>query len=238
MKLANSQNVPMLTSEHEVRLSASTGTETFGVQGAYSITKSLAVMGEYSYGLDELHSYSGGNWFNYGARTSGEIAIGLYEISKPKDKNNLMSFELFGGVESYHRDFEFIDRDFENGEWYNVNINLIKPFVQGDIGFLNSAKKGFGLSCKVGYMIFQKFEMTETVNGSPNYSKYNYSSTTNIPEFQPCFTYRFGWKRFNFQFQLGASLSDIPTIQIYDFGENPVFFNGGVSLKLFGESSD
>ena len=84
MKVSNSQNVPMLSEQHQARISASTGTETIGIQSSYSITNSLAIMGEFSYGLDEL-PWDNDTYGDLGTRYSGELALGYYRIQKQYD---------------------------------------------------------------------------------------------------------------------------------------------------------
>src|ERR1022692_2924180 len=91
MNYSTSQNVPLFENRNEVRLSAATGSQYYGFQGAYACTNLLALMGSYSNGLIS----DGGN------RNSREFAIGYYKY-KPKDSS---TFEIYGGVERYYRDF-------------------------------------------------------------------------------------------------------------------------------------
>src|ERR1039457_7181790 len=79
MHYSVAQNVPLLTQKNDIRFSVATGTETIGIQGAYAFTKSFAVMGSYSEGMNDIAF----NYFdiniNNGSRRSGELAIGYFD---------------------------------------------------------------------------------------------------------------------------------------------------------------
>jgi hypothetical protein len=161
----------------------------------------------------------------FGERYSGEIAIGYYDTTNAKRAN-----EFFVGVERYHRFYTISGWLYDPMD--SLNISAIKPFVQYDIGFLNSDKCGLGISNKFGLLIFDQYLWTH--KSSLNDPKpYIFKWTKKMPVFfwEPSITYRFGWRQFNFQLQAGYPVGYIPA----PYDENKLFFNAGISFRFGGK---
>ena len=227
MHYSVAQNVPLLTYKNELRLSVATGTETYGIQVAYAFSKSLAVTGSYSNGLDfgDGSGNSGDVYFS-GFRSSGELALGYF-----KEFKDSTIIEIYGGLERYHGDFEpWSSKQAGTLPSDTVRTNCTEPFVQFDLGFKNNGHHSFSLSCKFGYLIYDHFYTYHIEPyGGPQTTKNQESTSLNIV---PCITYRLGGRRLSFQAQAG--LSTAPAVSYYDTGGD-FFLNVGLSLRLFGE---
>jgi len=217
MHYSVAQNVPLLTQKNELRLSAATGTENYGFQGAYAFTNALAVMG----------SYSNGSTFDNGNRSSGEFAVGYFK--KLKDSTII---EIYGGAGRYHRDFQVWD-DALAGMLPpdTFRTNCTEPFVQFDLGFKNNGHHSFSLSGKFGYLFYDHFYSFHAGAAfGPTYTTTNHASAE--PTTAVCLTYRRGGKRLSFQAQVGLSIAS--PVSTYDPGGD-LFVNVGLSLRLFGD---
>jgi len=214
------QNVPLFTQKNELRISAATGTENYGFQGAYAFANALAVLGSYSYGS----TFDGGN------RNSWEFEVGYF-----KTLRDSMIFEIYGGAGRYHRDFQ-VWNDALAGMLPpdTFRTNCTEPFIQFDLGFKNNGRHSFSLSGKFGYLIYDHFYSfhagVKTIGIGPEYSTTNYARPE--PTSAICITYRRGGKRLSFQAQAGLSIQS--PVSYYDPGSD-IFINLGLSLRLFGE---
>jgi len=214
------QNVPLLTQKNELRLSAATGIEAYGFQGAYAFTNALAVMGSYSNGL----TLDGQN------RNSWDFEVGYFK----KFKDSII-IEIYGGAGRYHRDFQAWNDALAGSLPFDTfTTNCTEPFVQFDFGFKNRGHHSFSLSGKFGYLIydhFHSFHAGVKPNGyGPEYSTTNHANTE--PTTAVCITYRLGGKKLSFQAQAGLSIAT--PVSDYDPGSD-FFVNVGLSLRLFGE---
>ena len=232
MHYAVAQNVPLLTQQNEARLSASTGTEIIGLQGAWAFSKSFAVMGSYSIGLFEfeksgfISDYS----FNNGMRSSGELAIGYFD---PIDENGV--FEIYTGFERFYRSYS--ETQFPTGVQYTYKLSTggSKPFVQFDLGFHNTDYHNFCLSFRMGIFSYDHFLYQVSDSGKTiNIQTTNFNLTPSLI-IEPCITYRLGMKNLCFQVQAGFSyVNQIGNgIPISNSVTDQFFFNVGLTYKLF-----
>ena len=216
------QNAPLLSQKNELRISAATGTENYGFQGAYAFTNALTVAGSYSYGS----TFDGSN------RNSWDLGVGYFK----KFRDSII-IEIYGGAGRYHRDFQ-VWNDALAGSLPRdtFRTNCTEPFVQFDFGLKNNGHHSFSLSGKLGYLIYDHFHSVHVdvnQNGPPVpliYTTTNHGSNELAKAI--CITYRLGGKKLSFQAQAG--LSTAPPVSYYDTGTD-IFVNVGLSLRLFGE---
>jgi len=221
MRYTVAQNVPLLTQKNELRLSASTGTENYGFQAAYSFSKSFAVTGSFSFG----------STFDNSNRNSWEFAVGYFK----KFKDSII-IEIFGGAGRYHRDFQ-VWNDALAGSLPSdtFRTNCTEPFVQFDLGIPGNRRHSFSISARYGYLFYDHFYSFHAgVNPNapygPLYSITNHANSE--PSTAICLTYRLGGKKLSFQAQAGMSAA--APVSYYDTGGG-FFLNVGLSLRLFGE---
>lgn len=228
------QNVPMITEKGEAQLSASTGTETFGIQGAYGITNSISVMGSYSTGVNDMigdGDNAGITELDNGNRYSGELAVGYFY---PFTDN--FSFEIYGGVERYFRNYSVYSYYGQEGPTSDLHTYMSKPFVQLDLGLHTVNKNGFALSLKVGDMIFDHFyDKVTTLNNNYQNQTNILTSYSNASIAEPCLTFHFGGKIISGQIQLGMAWPYFDYSPNYLVNlENPyMFIEFGLQAKLF-----
>ncbi len=213
MQYTVAQNVPLLTQKNEIRLSATTGSETYGFQGAYALTNALALIGGYSNGVNDVS-----------IRNSWEFAIGYFE------SNENSPFEIYCGAERYYRNFTaWSDPLVHSIPSEIIRTHCTIPFVQLDAITYNARSQRFTGSFKIGYVIYDHFSSTEfSANGAPNTSQ---AIPNSAPFFEPCITYRLGLHKVSFQAQMGLTFQT--TMTNFDAPLN-FFMNFGLSLKLFG----
>ena len=239
MHYSVAQNVPLLTQKGEARFSAATGTEGTGVQAAYAFSKSWAVMGSYSEGIDEIWppGLIGDAGYSNDNRRSGELAIGYFHPIATKGV-----FEIYGGVERYYRSFseDWFPEGYPNSRVTSTNVT--KPFVQVDFGLINLRKHSFGLSLKLGLLVYDHFSNIVTLSdttGKQTTTSNSYDIRSALVV-EPCFTYRVGGKHLSFQAQAGFSFtnSQLNTINSGSTLSEPFFFNVGLSVRLFKDMNN
>ena len=220
MRYTVAQNVPLLTQKNELRLSASTGTENYGFQGAYAFSKSFAVTGSYSFG----------STFDNGNRNSWEFAVGYFK----KFKDSII-IEIFGGAGRYHRDFQ-VWNDALAGSLPSdtFRTNCTEPFVQFDLGIPGNRRHSFSISARYGYLFYDHFysfhaDANTILPLGPTFSTTYHANSE--PTASICLTYRLGGKKLSFQAQAGMSAA--APVSYYDTGGG-FFVNVGLSLRLFG----
>jgi len=215
MRYTVAQNVPLLTQKNELRLSATTGTETYGFQGAYAISKALAVIGGYSNGVND-----------FSIRNSWEFAIGYFE------SNENSPFEIYCGAERYYRNFTiWSDPPANSLPSEIIRTHCTIPFAQLDALTYKARSQRFTGSFKIGYIIYDHFSSTEFSSNGANISQ---AIPNSAPFFEPCITYRLGLNKISFQAQMG--LTFLTPMTNFDAPVN-FFMNIGISLKLFDHFS-
>ena len=237
MHYSVAQNVPLFTQKDEARVTVATGNEAIGLQCAYAFSPSWAVMGSYSGGLDEFPApdYSDGG-FDNGTRWSSELAVGHFQPIGTKG-----IFEIYGGAERYYRSFtnSWIDPGSGGQNSSALSTYCTKPFVQLDLGSRNTGRHSFGLSLKLGLLMYDHFSYltTDSIGKSvQSASSYNSSPALIV---EPCFTYRLGGKYISFQAQAGLSItnSQVNNINSGSGLSEPFFFNLGLSVRLFKDGN-
>ncbi len=234
MHYATAQNVPLFSQKNDFRVSVATGSEKFGIQGAYAFSNSLAVLGSYSYGMNDVFLYTDNLNINNGNRWNSEFAFGYFYAIDP-----YVSLELYGGAERYHRDYSV-----ENLSGYEVpnsifSTNFTKLFVQFDLGFPNEGNHCLGISAKFGYLIYDHYSLM--VNTGQNYWIPYTNYVNNATIFEPCITYRLGGRRLSFQAQIGYSFTKSEKYALYVGGNSsdyPFFVNVGLTLRLFNHKEE
>jgi len=228
LSLSSSQNVPLLTKQHDARIEVGTGTQNIGVQAAYAITNHLEVMGNLSFGqnLSPSDPHIGGRDFLQGPRIGGEFGMGYFSKI-----DTSIPFELLGGVERYYR--AFMNGTFTSTD--NITTNITKPFIQGDIGFNISKGVQIGLSCRFGYLLYDHY--IDNINsGGDTTIKIKTRTITynsNLPIIEPSITFRCGRRDFRFMFQYGLSIT--PYLAQKD--NLDLFFNMGLSYTFTSTSN-
>jgi len=224
--------VSEITQKNEIKASVATGTEAFGIQGSYALTKSIGVIGGFSWGSNDVFSLSEDAYLKNGTRTNWELGIGYYHPISP-----VVTFEVFGGIDRFHRDYIMTDFNYSD----TAVFNFTKTFIQTDIGFLNKKKNGLGLSCKFGYDIY---DHSFFIHGDewqyPYMHPYIRTSFQNFYQIEPSLTWRFGWRKLNFQVQTGYYFQNNKIIPSQDYvfkgyGDDNWFIDFGLCLHLFTE---
>jgi len=229
LSLSSSQNVPLLTKQHDVRIEVGTGTQNIGIQAAYAFTNHLEVMGNYSYGQANFPIAAGyasdGSSYS-GNRNGGDLALGYFS---KLDTN--IPFEIFAGVERYFRSFS--GDGFSTGflENYTERSNITKPFVQADIGFKLNSWIQVGISCRIGYLILDHYlyNLTEVVDTIGTTKAFAYTHAPNFTVVEPSIIFRIGRGNLKFTIQGGESI-----VSAY---ERPAFYNVGLSYLIHGKTT-
>ncbi len=219
MHYSVAQNVPLISKKGDGQISLSTGTQTFGLQGAYGITNSISAMGSISNGVDDIigdGNNLGINSLDNGMRQSGELAIGFHNLLS----HNVL-FEIYGGAERYYRSYSISAYQFSD----SFSTNITKPFIQMDIGFLNDKRNGLGISFKFGDLIYNHYSNKQTGNAINFYP----DDASNKGIIEPCITYRFGGSSICCQLQLGTTfLTNVSS----SFYLNDVFASAGLHVRF------
>jgi hypothetical protein len=235
MHTAVAQNVPLLTQKSETRFTLASGTESFGFQGAWAFSKSFALIGSYSTGLNELISWIPDVKVDNGSRWSGELAAGYYKLIGDKGV-----FEIYAGAERYYRNYSVTP-------YYGPHLifatNYTLPFVQMDLGFQNIRKHSFAFSFKLGYMTYDHSTtlISDQIQQDPNklVSEPGYFGLIPGTVIEPCITYHVGNENVSFQAQIGFAFTNLGAYSIYGGSYlDPFFLNVGLSLRLFAHKEE
>lgn len=194
----NTVNVPLFKEKNEVRLAgyyASDEVTTYEIQGAYSITNSLAIMvnGMYAYEYTS-EDYGFGHYL--------DAAVGYY---KPLNKHFVV--EVFGGLGAC-KQYHYYESDNSSG-MYTANMWFMKNFIQPSIGF-TSDYFDIALSTRLATLTFFdfKFNLPSDNTGFDDLQKI--ITRNNYLLFEPALTIRGGWKYVKLQAQICPSFQVFP----------------------------
>lgn len=189
--IPNAHNVPLFKDKDELHLGASIGatdrTIIAELQTAYSITNSLAVMGNgyYAEGGNKDLSNWGRGWYMEGA-------LGYYVPF-----GNKFIFEVYGGYGMNNQQHRYIKNDVPSP--YLTTLSYSKFFIQPNIG-LSLPFLDVAFSTKLGQVMFSNINDPNQIEAL---------SQTGIRRaslaIEPAITLRTGWKSFQLQLQASAS---------------------------------
>jgi hypothetical protein len=187
----NTHNVPLFMEKNEARISGSLAggeqTESYEVQGAYSITNHVAVA------VSAMSTSGGSVNYDYGKGIYIDAAVGYY-----RPFYNRFIFEAFGGFGISEQKHEFAEGYSYNEGWARLSFNKI--YLQPSFGISLFDAFDVAFSTRIGllnyYNISFKTEDTFIVEDMEALQ-----SRTHIV-LEPAITVRGGWKYFKIQTQL------------------------------------
>lgn len=229
-RFANSptaHNVPVMVDKNDSKLSFnySTNADTrstgdkysrnksngFDIQGAYAITKSIAVQGSYfsrnerTQGDGVEDEFFDSSVINY-KRNLVEFGAGYFT---PIDQKGKILFQVFGGV-GFGR-FTFTDNGKEKSQQLYSrfhNANITKYYLEPAITFRNKETFAASLSTRFSFV---KFRNVQTNYSQPEKEFYKLDSINRFTSvfFEPAFVNSYGFNKLpglRLEYQLGLSL--------------------------------
>lgn len=174
------QNVPMLKHKGEVSLSGSFASTDdasgAGFQAAVAVDSSLALMGSvYSLTNNENTDWQGSGRYS-------ELGIGRYAVIRGSD----FVYDVLGGV-GFGR---IANKD---GAGSSLNINFVKPFVQGSIG-LTTKWIEVALTSRLALPVYTGHENGMTDPGDRAEAEAYFEDNKSKFVFEPGINFRFGYK--------------------------------------------
>lgn len=228
--VANIRNVPLFTEKNEYRASGSLAmgdeTRSIELQGAYSVSKNIAIMAAYMHAKGESGSDrdSGkGNYF--------EVATGYY---KPFKRNYV--FEVYGGLGFSSQRHEYWESEIDPGSWIitdhyagNSRLSFFRLFLQPSIGI---AGKNVEVALSGRFCNLSFTGIDDNIYNSPITDEFDIISGNSHWFFEPAITVRTGWE--NTKIQVQAGYSGILNSQL-TFAEE-LHMSAGIYFKFKGKT--
>lgn len=209
----NTQNVPLLSEQGQVSITAGGNANQVEIQGAYAVSNSLGIMGNVGF----FNPKDDGNG-NGGSGKLGEVGVGYY-----KPFGTGFVFETYGlvGFGSFENHFPAAN----GGNMGKINGRLSRYGIQPSFGYKTKAFE-VALSSRVSSLHYGEPDGDLVFDGVNQIDYLNENDAFLLLE--PALTLRAGLEKIKFQLQLtrGFNLTD------NDFRQDESLLSLGVNLNL------